>query len=91
MNRVFIDDLPAIGVSRLRASGAIAAETTEYLVKLGRCRADRRRHVAPVGAWRLMVLLHRPLLRPAGEDAAVIVRKDSLQVLLHRSRRKISL
>ena len=33
--RRYIDDLPAISVSRLRAEGVITADTTEFLVKLG--------------------------------------------------------
>jgi hypothetical protein len=32
---VFQDDLPSISISRLRASGVIARETTEFVVKLG--------------------------------------------------------
>jgi hypothetical protein len=34
VRRVFADDLPTISISRLRASGVITAETTEFVVKL---------------------------------------------------------
>jgi hypothetical protein len=33
--RVFQDDLPSVGVSRLRASGLITPGTTEFIVRLG--------------------------------------------------------
>jgi hypothetical protein len=33
--RVFLDDLPSLGVSRLRATGAITAEMTSVLVEIG--------------------------------------------------------
>jgi hypothetical protein len=32
---VFQDDLPSISISRLRATGVITAETTEFVVRLG--------------------------------------------------------
>jgi hypothetical protein len=34
-DRRFIDDLPFVSISRLRATGVITVETTEFLVKLG--------------------------------------------------------
>jgi hypothetical protein len=33
--KVFQDDLPAVYISRLRATGVITADTTEFVVKLG--------------------------------------------------------
>jgi hypothetical protein len=33
--RVFQDDLPSISISRLRATGVINPETTEFVVRLG--------------------------------------------------------
>jgi hypothetical protein len=35
VGRIFQDDLPSISISRLRATGVITAETTEFVVRLG--------------------------------------------------------
>jgi hypothetical protein len=34
-DRRYVDDLPTISISRLRAEGVITAETTEFVVRLG--------------------------------------------------------
>jgi hypothetical protein len=35
VERIFQDDLPSVSISRLRATGAITAETTRFVVRLG--------------------------------------------------------
>jgi hypothetical protein len=52
--RVFQDDLPVVSISRLRASGVITAETTEFVVKLGdieRTVGVRARRFPSGGGW----------------------------------------
>jgi hypothetical protein len=42
---VFVDDLPAISISRLRAMDIITAETTSFSVKLGHVEREVRIHL----------------------------------------------
>jgi hypothetical protein len=54
VGRVFQDDLPSIGVSRLRATGVVTAEMTEFVVCLGGLEVEvgpNHRHFANGGGW----------------------------------------
>jgi hypothetical protein len=56
--RRFVDDLPCVSVSRLRALGVITSETTEFLVRLGDVEQTvvvTERRFPRGGSWSLFV------------------------------------
>jgi hypothetical protein len=65
--RVFFDELVGVGVSRLKATGAIRLEDRQGIIAFGEPTKARRHRPYRFQKWRLVGLLSLPSVRPKGQ------------------------